>query len=186
MKIKIFAVLSALAAITIAAPQYHQIKISGTTADDASTPPSIPSTPNKEIDIKIQISDTTSAASSSLFEDECWKLCFSEAIFKCLDKWHPKKLGSCWTCCKDTSSPSISSTTNGEEIEVKIQISDATSGTSASSIFDEFCSRVFSPVEIECPKEYYPKQISEGHWTCCKEIVSNAAISRQFGLTADL
>jgi hypothetical protein len=32
MKIKIFAVLSALAAITIAAPQYHQIEISGTTA----------------------------------------------------------------------------------------------------------------------------------------------------------
>ncbi|KFZ13474.1 hypothetical protein V501_03691 [Pseudogymnoascus sp. VKM F-4519 (FW-2642)] len=270
MKTEIFAVLSALAAIAIAAPQHHQIKISGTTAavpasatfeeicwrvcapqkieckdewyskdlngcwtcckesasssissttngeeidikirisgttaDDALTTQSIPSSPNKEIDIKIQTSETTSAASSSLFEDECWKLCFSDPIFKCLDKWHAKKVGSCWTCCKDTASPSISS--GGEEIEVKIQISETTTDDAAtplsipstpskeidieiqSSGTKEICLRVCFPEGTKCEAGMYPKVFNDC-LTCCEqyESDSNAAKTHPFGLPADL
>ncbi|KAE8347336.1 hypothetical protein BDV24DRAFT_157631 [Aspergillus arachidicola] len=30
----------------------------------------------------------------------CWKACFHERSH-CPSEWHAKKLGRCWTCCKE-------------------------------------------------------------------------------------
>ncbi|KAF7590662.1 hypothetical protein BBP40_002554 [Aspergillus hancockii] len=32
----------------------------------------------------------------------CWKACFKERPH-CPHGWHAKKIGHCWTCCKDHS-----------------------------------------------------------------------------------
>ncbi|EIE81823.1 hypothetical protein RO3G_06534 [Rhizopus delemar RA 99-880] len=43
-------------------------------------------------------------ASSNVAEAQeiCWRVCFPEKP-KCPEEWSPKKLGHCWTCCKDNS-----------------------------------------------------------------------------------
>ncbi|KAE8150865.1 hypothetical protein BDV25DRAFT_153572 [Aspergillus avenaceus] len=34
--------------------------------------------------------------------DVCWRACFHDKPH-CPSGWHPKKFGSCWTCCRRSS-----------------------------------------------------------------------------------
>ncbi|KFY96089.1 hypothetical protein V498_02910 [Pseudogymnoascus sp. VKM F-4517 (FW-2822)] len=120
MKAKVLAVVSALAAVIVAAPQQLQ-----TSLNKVALPPDV--------------------AGSTIFEDPCWRYSNNKGTAS-----HP-----CWTCCKaptinDAETPPISTTTDKEEIDINIKISDTSAAVSASSLFEDYWTA------------------SHPCWTCCK------------------
>ncbi|KFY52043.1 hypothetical protein V496_08684 [Pseudogymnoascus sp. VKM F-4515 (FW-2607)] len=137
MKAKVLAVVSALAAVIVAAPQQLQ-----TSLNKVALPPDV--------------------AGSTLFEDPCWRYSNNKGTAS-----HP-----CWTCCKaptinDAETPPISTTTDKEEIDINIKISDTSAAVSASSLFEDYCWLICWHHIPRCPRGWHSKRF--GHcWTCCR------------------
>ncbi|KFY02204.1 hypothetical protein O988_02317 [Pseudogymnoascus sp. VKM F-3808] len=163
MKTTVFAVVSALAAVSFAAPRHHQTicwefipqcpngwysNNKGTAAypcwtcckspSESFETPSVSSTPNKEeIDINIKISDTSTANSASfLFEDPCWRVCWFKTP-KCPSGWYSNNKGTaaqpCWTCCKSPSGSSETPSVSSTPDKEEIDINIKISDTSVAN-----------------------------------------------------
>ncbi|OBT75814.1 hypothetical protein VF21_05565 [Pseudogymnoascus sp. 05NY08] len=150
MKAELFAVFSALAAVTIAAPQHHQISFNKAAQSPATT-----------------------------FKDYCYNECW-HAMQRCPPPWYANNKGTlehpCWTCCYPAVDDAIDPSTTGKsgndetDINIDITISDTSVANSGFSLFEDPCEGYSTNKGTA----------SHPCWTCCEapeDTAENPSIS---------